>query len=374
MKVNLLKLNGFRNYKDCRLACDSQLNVFLGRNAQGKTNLLEAIYFLATARSPRTNSAVDLIHWDCREASLSAKLEGLDGGNEVGFVLGRDGRKGPHLNRKPCHRVSRLIGVLKAVFFMPDDLSLVKGGPSERRSFLDASLSQLEGAYLARLSRYQRALRQRNQLLKRCAGRKPSAAEFAVWDEQLSELGAELSGSRWRAANALAGHAMRLGEKIAGERLEVRYRSSVLGELGPGDGGRLEDLREFSRKELARSLTADVRRGYTSLGPHTDDLSLHLEGRGLRDFGSQGQQRTAVVALKMAMCEYFREVSGEYPLLLLDDITSELDSGRRRYLLDCLDGGAQVFLTATEGWEKNSKLKGARSYLVEDGRVARRAG
>ncbi len=369
MKIKYLRLNDFRNYKSCRLAVETRLNVFLGQNAQGKTNLLEALYFLATARSPRTNSAGDMVKWERAEAGISAQLEGLAGTNEVGFVIGKDGRKKPYLNRKLQRRVSQLVGVLKAVFFMPDDLALIKGGPSERRSFLDAGLSQLTGAYLSRLSRYQRVVKQRNELLKKSTSGQVAPDEFRAWDEQLAEFGSLLTVARWQAVLSLARHAANAVKRISGECLEVRYRSSFLGELGPEDGSRLEELKSQAVRELARLLPADCRRGYTSLGPHADDLAVYLAGKELRSFGSQGQQRTAVVALKIAMCEYFHEVSGEYPLLLLDDVASELDERRRDYLLDCLDGGAQVFLTATEELSGNIRLKGASYYSVKDGRI-----
>lgn len=344
MQVERLKLNYFRNYESLRLSPGRGLNVIFGENAQGKTNAVEAIFLCAFARSHRTPRDAELI-----SAGMSGGYVGLDIGTKAGSrsieIKLRDGeRKQMFVDRLQCERSGELMGVLNVVMFSPEDLELVKGGPAERRRFLDMELSQFRPAYYLALQRYNKALRERNALLRPEAVRERTGEalrqELYVWDEQLITLGADIMRKRAEFIERLAAIAARLHREISSgrETLAIRYDPNVR-----ASGGSLEDA--FA-DALYGGVAEDIRRGYTSYGPHRDDIEIALSGSAVRTFGSQGQQRTAALSMKLSELELLREDRGEPPVLLLDDVLSELDELRQRALLEAMSD-CQSFLTCT---------------------------
>ena len=335
MRLVSLELRNYRNYVRLDLEPGPRLNVFLGANGQGKTNLLESVALLALSTSPRARRDAELVGPLAPEARVVASVESERRRSEIRITIRvEDGRARRRIEVDgQARRAVDLPGLFRVTLFWPDDLNLVKAGPEHRRRLLNEMLVQVRAGYARTLSRYTRVLEQRNSLLKQVAlGEQPPAA-LEVWDLELARLGIELATARAEAVAALhvttaAGHAAISG----GERLELEY-------VGPPD-----DLLE----ELHRTRAQDLRRGSTSLGPHRDDVLIRLDGRDARSYASQGQQRTAVVSIKLAEAAVVAEMTGERPVLLLDDVLSELDAGRRGSLLAQLGEPGQVIITSVE--------------------------
>lgn len=375
MRVEHLSLTNFRNYARLELSLPEQPVVLYGDNAQGKTSLLEALYYLATSRSPYTSTDRQLIHWRTETDPLPFARIAADLRSEqhppsrLEMTLMLDNSNGAPRFKKVIKlngvdkRVMDVVGLLNVVLFLPQDLSLVEGAPVERRRFMDATLAQVEREYLEALDLFERLLPQRNALLRRIAERKANVAELAFWDEQITRSGAVLIAGRQRFLRELEALAQRTHDELTGSRevLTLQYQPSFTptasgtGQLSFAAYGldlhRQMDATEIAPQYLAqlKNEQADsIQRGATLSGPHRDELRLLINGRDCGLYGSRGQARTVVLALKLAELEWMRERLGEYPLLLLDEVVAELDSRRRAYLLSQLDGRAQTLLTATE--------------------------
>lgn len=399
MQLTHLALTNFRNYTRLELNLAERLTVFQGSNAQGKTNLLEAIHLLATGRSPRAAAERELINWLALESPLPyARLVGQIGAGrdaqqlELVLELARNGaaggngpvvRKQVRINGAPKRGLD-LIGHLRVVLFLPEDVSLVAGAPAERRRYLDIALCQIDPAYCRGLAEYNKGLAQRNALLKRLRDEGGDVRQLDFWDEQLAGHGGTLLHRRATAVQALDRSAAERQRDLTGgaERLRLSYLPSP-------DPGRLLANRleasevaaayaETSRNRIAERLAAqlrathhrDIASGTSLLGPHRDDLAFSVEARDLRAFGSRGQQRTAALALKLAEVQMMREVTGDSPLLLLDDVMSELDELRRRTLLDALAGVNQALVTTTDWADFTPELLAqAQRLQVTAGRV-----
>lgn len=377
MIIEHLSLTNFRNYARLECLFDPGKPVILhGENAQGKTSLLEAIYYLATARSPYTTSDRQLLNWATLEtdlpfARIAADIASKRHGNsrlEVTLMLetAADGarrfRKVVRLNGVN-KRVMDVIGVLTVVLFLPRDLTLVEGSPADRRRFMDATLSQIDAGYAAALDQYEKTLPQRNALLRRIADRLASPAELDYWDAQLVSAGSKIIAERQRFLRDLELIAQRNHFDLTGRRetLTLSYQPSFAPTAD--DSGQMAfDVRgldlhrdlppEQIAPQFADRLRAEqaesIRRGMTLSGPHRDELRLMINARDAGLYGSRGQARTAVMALKFAELTCLRDRTGDYPLLLLDEVAAELDSQRRAYLLERIDGKAQTLVTTTE--------------------------
>ena len=374
MIIRELQVINFRNLAFLRAGFTAGINLIHGPNAQGKTNLLEAVYMLVTGRSFRTTMERELVPWvrDGYEATLvRARVEKATG-EERFLMTFNQSEKHVAVNGTPIARLGDLVGRINAVLFTPADLMMVRGGPAVRRRFLDIELSQISHPYLHHLQRYDLALRQRNALLKMHQRRSTLGDELAVWDAQLAEHGSEITIARAGMVHRLTELGADAYQRIAGrnESLELRYQPS------PRAGTQCTDTPE-GRAMLTRAFhdglkatrEDDVRRGQTSVGPHRDDFEFLIDGRDARDFGSQGQQRSCVLAMRLGELRIMEQATGELPLLLLDDLMSELDESRKRALLAALDPRAQIFLTATEK-ELVLPLTAAQGvYRMEDGRL-----
>lgn len=333
MVIERLKITDYRNYASAEIYPGRGVNLFMGDNAQGKTNLLESVRLASVGRSARTTRWQELIRWGTKSAAVNVRVRSQAGADEVTVRLGET--KSVLVNGFPISRMGELMGVVKTVLFTPDELRIVKEGPGERRRFADIALCQLSRAYFYSLTRYNRVLAQRNKLLKG----DPTDAELLVWDMQLAKEGARITRTRRGFVERIAVLAREVHSEISGgEALELGYEGAPGTELGEIESGLME--------ALEKSRLRDRRFALTHVGPQRDDISIKANGIDLRSFGSQGQQRSAALSLKLAEMELLGRESGEYPVLLLDDVLSELDGGRQAKLIDKIKA-YQTIITCT---------------------------
>lgn len=344
MYLSSLQLRSFRNYGSLRIDFSPGLNVIWGDNAQGKTNLLESVYFLATGKSHRTSRDQELIREGDETLLARAAVVRKTGEINLELLLGRQSRKQLKMNGVAERKITRLVGNLAAVFFSPDDLQMLKGPPSGRRRFLDIELSQISQTYLHHLVTYNKVLAQRNTLLKQDG---VDGGLLTVYDDQLITAGAQLVARRAEAVKRLSPIATQYHAMLAEgkEELQLQYQSQGLEPGGPEDLGAVQ---ERLRAHLERVRREERRRQVTLVGPHRDDLGFWISDRDARLYASQGQQRTAVLALKLAELQFMSTEIGEAPILLLDDVASELDPHRRHYLLHAVQEGVQTFVSCTD--------------------------
>ncbi|MDR0898079.1 MAG: DNA replication/repair protein RecF [Oscillospiraceae bacterium] len=361
MRVQTLRLHQFRNYESACLRPAPGVTVLHGANAQGKTNLIEALYLCCVGRSHRTRKDAELVRWGEAAARAEVEAERLDGPHAVAVTISpsQARKKQVRINGTPVQRLGEMMGHLNAVLFSPEDLRLVKDGPEGRRRFLDMEMSQLQPAYFYALQRYARALAQRNGLLRQLGGAGASPAltdTLDAWDEQLAHFGGQIAQRRRVYMEHLSERARAIHAELSGgqEDLRLSYGTAV-----PNEAGLLAQLQ--SRR------AEDLRRGSTGAGPHRDDFQILINGHEARAFASQGQQRTIALALKLSELDVMREALGEWPVLLLDDVMSELDAARRRMLVGRMEK-VQTIITCT----RLEDLGGAgfeAAYRVEDGRM-----
>jgi len=366
MQIQRLKLNEFRNYPSMEMEPEAGINILHGENAQGKTNAVEAIFLCALLRSHRSSKDGELIRKDQPGAYVGLWYEGLHGAHQIEVKFRQGERKKLFFDKQLLARTGELMGHFNVVMFSPEDLALVKGGPSERRRFLDMEICQLRPAYYYRLQQYNAALKQRNALLKQSALCSPST--LFMWDEQLAVFGSQIMEEREKFLRRILPIAAEIHGFITEgrEKLELFYKPDL-----PIEGKNGESLYEALLEALQRNTQEDMRRGYTGTGPHRDDICLLLNEADVRLFGSQGQQRSAALSLKLSEIDILEEEKGESPVLLLDDVLSELDDRRGKLLLERMRK-AQTFLTCTSllGLEK-AGLKDCCLFHVEEGRITK---
>lgn len=341
LQLKELSLKNYRNYVKLELKFNSNLIIFLGKNAQGKTNILESIFLSCTGRSHRTPKDKELILWDREEASVKMLCSKREGDSLIEIFLYSKERKKIHINGMPAQRLGELMGHLNSVLFSPEDLKLVKGGPGERRRFMDMEISQIKPRYFYSLQQYNRILNQRNNLLKEIQQDDSLRKTLSVWNEQLAKVSAYIMLQRKKFIDSIYKISKQIHREISvtDEDLEVRYKPSI-----SFDTENPDEIIETYIKALEKSEEEDIRRGSTSRGCHRDDLLININGVDVRTFGSQGQQRTTVLSLKLSEIELMYKETGEYPILLLDDVMSELDRFRQKMLLSYLDR-VQTFMT-----------------------------
>lgn len=365
MRVNSLQLIDYRNYEKLELSFQDNLNIFVGCNAQGKTNILEAVYYAAYGSSFRSNADSELIRWHAKEGSISLGFSRLDVENHLDFAFYRDRRRTISYNGKKIP-ARELVGAVNVVLFAPDDLLLIKGSPAGRRKFLDMEISQASPAYYRELITYNRLLQQRNSLLKEIRERRAKKSMLEFWNPQLAESAAKITAKRLEAVKKFSMLANLMQRRISGneENLAIRYQIK-----GCEDREMAENLKIWYNDMLNRLNDEEIYRGITSVGPHRDDIIISVNDINLRSFGSQGQQRTGVLSMKLSELEFIRSETGEYPVLLLDDVMSELDAKRRQQLLGFIEReGIQTLITATdEAYFDRGSLK--EYFRVDSGTV-----
>ncbi|GIP40651.1 DNA replication and repair protein RecF [Paenibacillus sp. J31TS4] len=372
MFLNKLSLTNYRNYDRFELETSHQVNLFVGPNAQGKTNLLESIYVMALTKSHRTHQDKQLIRWNEDQALLTAEVDKRYGPVRLSLSITPQGKKAK-INGLEQRKLSSFIGTLNVVMFAPEDLEIVKGAPGIRRRFLDMEIGQVHPGYLYEVTQYQKVLVQRNNYLKQLAsGKSANAAMLDIWNEQLVQFGIKIMKKRQSFIKKLQVWAERIHAGITNGREEIllEYRPSFpLSE--EEDEAMLFD--RFMLK-LSQAKEQEIRRGATLAGPHRDDMVFWINGKEVHVYGSQGQQRTTALSLKLAELELIREELGEYPLLLLDDVLSELDPYRQTQLIETFQDKVQTFVTTTSLDSVNmEKLRDSAVYHVAGGAVTEQA-
>jgi DNA replication and repair protein RecF len=381
MRLTHLSLHNFRNYVRLDLDLEPGVTLLVGDNAQGKTNLLEAIFYLATSRSPHAGADREVVNWltTQQEPLPYTRLMGqvVRGGGELSIEItlvqqennGDRYRKQIRLNRV-AKRAMDLLGQLNVVLFLPQDIDLVSGSPGGRRRYLDVTLCQVDAAYCRALSRYNQILSQRNALLRDLRDRGSSSPEqMAFWDGQLVEHGARLVAGRRDAVERLDALARQVHRELtaAEERLQVSYEPS----LGIAEGQTERQIEGVFRHQLPSLRPREMAAGMTLVGPHRDDVRFLIDDVDAGVYGSRGQQRTIALALKLAEVEFMHRRTGDYPVLLLDDVLSELDAHRRAFLMHALESGPQQSILTTTDLEAlpPAFLQRCRLWRVEMGRL-----
>jgi len=404
MRIQHLSLTNFRNYSRLELDFPAGVVLLQGDNAQGKTNLLEAIYLLSRMRSPRTSTERELVNWlaleeDLPFARLVAQIERSDETGQIELSLVQNHTQGPEANGAALRKTIRVngvnkralnaVGLLNTVLFMPQDIDLVAGSPSGRRRYLDDTICQIDGRYYSQLQSYNRVLTERNYLLKSMRSRSYDPAELAFWDQHLVEHGAYLTNRRQQVIRQLDEAVQRIHLRLTGEqeRLRLEYDASVHRETRSGaayqmalameenaarasEATELHDVAAGFTAQLSELRSKEVEQGMSLLGPHRDELRFWVNGVDMNIYGSRGQQRTTALSLKLAEVEWVTQEKKDKPVLLLDDVISELDAPHRSQLLAAIDQAQQVLMTTTDLLHYSQDfLAAATLWRVTGGRI-----
>ncbi len=345
MKLTNLQLQNFRNYESVQLEFTDGVHVFIGENAQGKTNLMESIYALAMTKSHRTTNDKELIGWNKEFATIKGTVEKTATKTNLELQFSKKGKiaKVNYLEQK---RLSSYLGNLNVILFAPENLTLVKGSPQNRRKFVDMELGQMSSLYLYDLVEYNRVLKQRNTYLKQLAIKKKQPDEYLeVLSEMLSELASKIVFHRLDFMKQLEALAIPIHDQLSlgREKFSVSYQATIPLE----DGLTPSQMKEIYINQFKKNQTREADQATTLIGPHRDDLIFYLNEITVQNYCSQGQQRSTVLSLKLAEIELMKLSTGEYPLLLLDDVLSELDDDRQTHLIKAIENKVQTFITTT---------------------------
>lgn len=357
MIIESIELKNYRNYEELHMELNEGTNILYGDNAQGKTNILEAVYVCCTSKSHKNAKDRDIIRFDQDESHIKMQIRKNDVPYRIDMHLKKNKPKGIAINGMPIRRASELFGIANVVCFSPEDLNIIKNGPSERRRFIDMELCQLNKLYVHSLVQYNKVLVQRNKLLKELAFRPDYEETLDVWDMQLVNYGKEVMGYRRDFVSRLNEMIHGIHARLSGQKedLKICYEPDT-------DSGQFEEA-------LKRSRPQDMKQKTTLCGPHRDDISFFVNGIDIRKFGSQGQQRTAALSLKLSELELVKQLIHDRPILLLDDVLSELDAGRQNHLLNAIND-IQTIITCT-GLDDfvNNRFKIDKIFKVIDGAV-----
>lgn len=362
-----LSLTNYRNYKKTRLSFENKVNVILGENAQGKTNLMESIYVLAIAKSHRTSRDKELIKWDEEYAKIEGRVQKRMSALSLELVISNKGKKAK-VNSLEQKKLSSYIGSLNVVMFAPEDLNLVKGSPQVRRRFIDIEIGQVMPVYMHDLNQYHHILQQRNHLLKQY-NRAPEKNKvmLEILTTQLVEIAVKITNRRIHFLHLLQNWAEPIHKGISRslETLKIQYNPSV----DVSEGMELSKMVEVYYEKFSKIKEKEIDRGITLAGPHRDDMQFFVNDKDVQVYGSQGQQRTTALSIKLAEIELIKSEVGEYPILLLDDVLSELDDYRQSHLLNTIQGKVQTFVTTTsvEGIDHETLKKAAKFYVTAGG-------
>lgn len=369
MDIKNITLHNYRNYDNLNISLTPNINIFIGYNAQGKTNIIEAVHYASIGISHRTRSDNDLIYWQKNEANINIKFSKMGIASVLKILLKRNQRKQLIFNGENIKQKD-LPGLLTMILFSPEDLMLIKGSPVLRRRFLDIELSQISSIYYNQLVQYNKILLQRNNLLKKIKENNKLINMLDMWDEQFAKSAAFIVDKRLKGVHKLNELANTAHNYISGktENLEIKYimhKNNM--NLSPNMD--YDELCKWYINTLDKCRKNDMFRGSTSIGPHRDDIYFFINGVDLKSFGSQGQQRSSVLSLKLAELEFLKNETGEYPVLLLDDVMSELDDKRRNSLLSFLQKkNIQTLITATDKSLFNEEYKN-KFFTVVNGKI-----
>lgn len=344
MKIKSIALKNFRNYNYIKLGFDEHLNIIVGDNAQGKTNLLEALYVCGFGKSFRTTKDADLVNFDEEITSVKIDIEHDNGYEEViEYRINHKNKKEFLVNGVNITKISDLLGTINLVLFYPDDLKLIKESPGERRKFINRELSHISKIYCLDIIEYNRILMQRNELLKKIFYKPAYKETLDIWDEQLAAKGSKIILKRMSFIESLGEISQKIHRNITNqeENLSISYITSVKNLTN------YDTIKDDLIAGFKKNQESDIKRGFTSIGPHRDDIDIKINGINIKSFGSQGQQRTAALSLKLSEIEIIKNEVGEYPILLLDDVMSELDHKRQKDLIYTLKN-VQTIITTTD--------------------------
>lgn len=365
MFIEKLELVDYRNYENITLEFSKPIVIILGMNGQGKSNILEAICFLTTKNSFRARQNKEMIRWDRARSLIRGTLKSGSRNDEIEIII--EGESGATvLRNKVKEKEKKVFGDISSVVFTPDDLQIIKGGPQKRRQYIDDVVGKIKPTFVFTLINYNRVLQQRNAFLKQGRGR--DVQEIQIWNEKIVNLGAKIILERDRTTRIINNKAREIYRELmqGKERneLNIHYLSSV------GNREEAEEIKEELAEELRVKEAEEREKGITLVGPHRDDLAISVSGREARLYASQGEERGIVLALKLSEVEVLREEKGHSPLILFDDVLSELDEEVKKSLVGKLNGANQIFITATSGEGIPGGIEGAQWMRVESGRVA----
>ena len=366
MRVDRLTLDGFRNYRRQALELDESCNVIYGENAQGKTNLLEAVVYLSCGRSPRAHGDRELIGFERQDASVTGHIYSREREFTTEIQLFREKRRRMTVNGVPARTNAALSDVLHTVFFCPEDLFLIRAGAAERRRFMDQSLCQLRPRYAEALAEYHRLYEHKTRILRDREENPGLLSMLPDFNERMCRVGALLIRYRAQYCRALDGYAAPAHEDCSGGREKMTLHYETVKTVSD-PFAKAEDIAQNLREHQQSHYAAELASGLCLSGPHKDDFIVEVNGRSARQFCSQGQVRTAALSLKLADREIHRSAVGEYPVMLLDDVLSELDPRRQEYVLNRIRGG-QVFITCCENDRLDTMLRG-RVFHIRNGEV-----
>ncbi|HAR63468.1 MAG: DNA replication/repair protein RecF [Candidatus Margulisiibacteriota bacterium] len=368
MIIKSLELENFRNYSKAKIDIDPYINILVGLNAQGKTNILEAIFLIATSKSHRIQKNNELIKFQEDHALVSLRAESLRGNNFFNIQVMNDNNKQIHVNGKRIKRATELLGYFNVVLFSPEDIDIVCGSPIDRRKFIDIFVSQVKPSYAVLLSDYYKVLKQRNKTLKDISKQKCKEDMLNMWDEQLVNLSYTIVNERLQAIKSIEEKANKFYSYISDyqEQLTIEYYSGI----GGKDKYTAQEYKHIFQQKIKSSLKMDIILGTTSCGPHRDDMLLKLNDKEAKLYASQGQKRLVSLSLKYAEVEYIRENTGEYPVLLFDDVLLELDLKRKHKLFEELIKKAQIIITTTDLKRyQEVVVKAATIFSINQGEV-----
>ncbi|PYG88997.1 DNA replication and repair protein RecF [Ruminiclostridium sufflavum DSM 19573] len=365
MIVKSLCLENFRNHKDTKIQFSDSFNIIYGNNGQGKTNILEAIYLCASGRSHRTSKDSELVLFgsDFYNINTFVLNSGLDKVINIKYL--NDQKKQIMVNEIPLKKLGSLMGNLYAVIFSPEDLFVVKQGPGERRRFVDITLSQIRPSYFYNLQQLARILKQRNILLKNIYSKNGLMDTIDIWNIKLAEVASNIILERRKFAVLLSELAQKQHRFLTTDKEIIAFDYNCSFQID--ENSNKSEISDIYLRLLEKGIDRDIAIGYTSLGPHRDDYDISINNKSLKLYGSQGQQRSSVLSLKIAEIELINQETGQYPILLLDDVMSELDENRQKYLMNSIKG-VQTFITCTNAY-KFSLENIAKYFKIENGSV-----
>lgn len=357
MYIKNIKLNNFRNYLSQEIQLDKGINIFFGDNAQGKTNILESIFLCAIGKSFRAKKEKELIKMDEEKATVEVEFEKIDRDGKIKIELSN--KKDVFINGIKKNKVSEILGNINIVMFSPDDIEILKSGPAKRRRFLNILISQLRPQYVYYLNMYIKTIEQRNNYLRQIKElNNPTKEMLKIWDEKLAEYASYVFNYRNEFVEKIKNKITTIHRNITEdkEEIKIKYISDCLD-------------KEKYIEELEKNWEQDILRGYTTKGVHRDDIYIYINGKQVNIYGSQGQNRTVILSLKLSELEIIYDEIGEYPILLLDDFMSELDSKRRENFLKSISN-AQILITCTDEFTIDNKM--CKTYFVNSGKVSNR--
>ncbi len=367
MIVNKLIIKNYRNFKYAEAQLNDSLNIFIGDNGQGKTNLMESIYIASIGRTFRLNSENELINFFENKSSVEIHLIKNNYNIKIEILLEKNKKKLVFINGVKLDKTSEMIGVLNNVIFTPDDMKIIKGSPVERRKFVNIDISQIKPKYKYLLNKYKKVTTERNLILKNYYTKYENKDIINIWNDYLVNIGTEISIYRNEYIKKLKNYATDIYSNISGnkEKFDIIYYSNI----GSIDTDK-DEIKKIFHEKINSNFNNEVLRGTSLYGPHKDDVIIKINDKECKYFGSQGQQRSAILALKLAEIEIIKEEVGEYPILLLDDVLSELDNKRKSFLIEHIKG-IQTIITSTDDHDLNNLTKNfnKKVFYINEGKI-----